>query len=102
MLSTETRLRVEKLCALIEQGETVPLADMIWLNKWSNSNRSVSEMVNRARRRAVNGLPAPDSVDGLLDGLNIGDPDPRNHITGESSVDDIADFFRAPDWMRRD
>lgn len=102
MLSTQTRLKVEHLCSLIEAGETVPLGDMIWLNKWSNSHRSVAEMVNRARRRAINGLPEPGSMDELLDGLNLGDPDPSKHLTAESSIDDIADFFKAPDWMRRD
>jgi hypothetical protein len=35
--------------------------------------------------------------------MNLGNPDPSTHITGESSVDDIANFFRNDnDHMRRD
>jgi hypothetical protein len=30
------------------------------------------------------------------------DPDPQNHKTGFDSVDDIADWFRNDDEMRRD
>lgn len=102
MLSTKIRLKVEFLCSRIEKGAPVGLEDMVWLNKWATSNRSVHNMVSRARRRAVNGLPEEGSLDELLDGLNLGEPDPAAHITGESSVDQIADFFHAPDWMRRD
>jgi len=34
--------------------------------------------------------------------LDLGDPDPRNHRTGFNSADDIADWFRNDDEMRRD
>jgi hypothetical protein len=102
MLSTQTRLKVEFLCQRIEAGQPVTLADMTWLTKWAKSNRSVHEMVQKARRRAVNGLPEAESLDGLLDSLNIGDPDPSNHLDASSSIDDLANFFKSPDWMRRD
>jgi hypothetical protein len=102
MLSTKTRLKVQFLCGRIKNGEPIPLKEMVWLEKWAASNRSVHEMVQAARRRAINGLPKAGSMDELLDGLNLGDPDPSTHLTGESSVDQIAEFFKAPDWMRRD
>jgi hypothetical protein len=102
MLSTQTRLKVESLCKRIENGEPVELRDMTWLTKWAKSNRSVHDMVNRARRRAVTGLPEAGSLDELLDCLNIGDPDPANHLDSSSSIDDLASFFKSPDWMRRD
>lgn len=102
MLSTKIRLKVEFLCSRIEEGTPVSLEDMVWLSKWAASNRSVHDMVARARRRAVTGTPQEGSLDDLLDGLNLGEPDPSAHITGESSVDQIADFFKAPKWMRRD
>ena len=102
MLSTKNRLRAEALCQRIEAGESITLSDMTWLTKWSKSHRSVYEMLNRARRRAVNGLPEAGSLDDLLDGLNLGNPDPESHLTGSSTVDDIANFFKSPDWMRRD
>lgn len=102
MLSTQVRLRVQFLCARIERGEPVAFQDMAWLEKWSTSNRSVYDMVSRARRRAVTGPLEPGSMDEFLDGLNLGDPDPSNHLTGDSSIDDLAAFFKAPDWTRRD
>lgn len=102
MLSTETRLKVEFLCARIERGEPVSFADMSWLQKWAKSNRTVHEMVSRARRRVATGPVDPESMDGLLDGLNLGNPDPSSHITSASSIDDLIDFFRPPDWLQRD
>lgn len=95
MLSTKTRLQVEFLCGRIERGEPVPLTDMVW----AKSNRVVFDMVQRARRRAATGPVNPESLDGLLDGLNLGDPDPTHHITSASSADFFSD---GPDWMRRD
>ena len=104
MLSTQTRLRVEFLCKRIERGEPIELGDMTWLQKHANANRTVHDMVQRARRRAARGdVPLPEgSMDQFLDDLNIGNPDPSSHLTGESSVEDIANFFKADDWLRRD
>lgn len=102
MLSTTTRLKVEFLCSRIERGEPVSLTEMTWLQKWAKSHRSVYEMLTKARRRAATGPVDPESMDGFLDALNIGDPDPSTHITGASSIDELADFFKAPDWTQRD
>lgn len=102
MLSTQTRLRVEFLCSRIECGAPIELEDMKWLSKWAENHRSVHDMVSRARRRAISGPVAEGSLDDLLDGLNLGDPDPCNHLTGDSSVDELAEFFRAPKWTTRD
>jgi hypothetical protein len=41
-------------------------------------------------------------MDGLLQGLDLGDPDPSNHLIGPQDPDTLADFFHAPDWTRRD
>ena len=102
MLSTQTRLRVEFLCARIEAGENIEFNDMVWLEKWAHNNRSVHDMVNRARRRAINGVPLSGSMDEFLDHLNLGNVDPETHLTGDSNIDDIVDFFRAPGWTQRD
>lgn len=102
MLSTTTRLKVESICARIERKEQVSLAEITWIQKWAKSHRSVYEMLTRARRRAVTGPVDPESMDGFLDALNIGEPDPSSHITGASSIDELADFFKAPDWIQRD
>lgn len=103
MLSHQTRLKIEFLCAKIERGEPVELAEMTWLQKQANANRSAHDMVQRARRRAVTTEPPQKgSMDEFLSDLNLGDPDPAAHLTGDSTIDDIAAFFKSPDWMRRD
>jgi hypothetical protein len=102
MLSTQTRLRVEFLCARIERGQSVEFSDMVWLDKWSHSNRTVYDMVCKARRRAINGPTPEGSLDRMLDDLNLGSPDPSTHLTGDSNIDDIVDFFKAPGWTQRD
>jgi hypothetical protein len=99
MLSTKTRLRVEFVCKRIESRAPVELSDMTWVQKWAVSNRTVHDMLQNARRRAVsNDKHGWD----LCDEMNLGDPDPSTHVTKDSSVDDLANFFKAPDWMRRD
>jgi hypothetical protein len=46
-----------------------------------------------------------DSLDGFMNALDLGDPDPSNHRTGFNSPDDIIDFFtgdKPDDWRQRD
>ena len=45
MLSTQTRLRLEKIAQKIENGDEVSLEDMIFAEKWSNTNRSAAEII---------------------------------------------------------
>lgn len=97
MLSSQARLKVEFLCKRIEQGQPVELNEMLWLDKWASRHRTVRDMVSRARRRAINGMPERGTIDELLDGLNLGLSDPSSHLTGTSSVDDIAAFFKNDD-----
>lgn len=97
MLSPEVRKRIQALCLRVELGESVSLEDAIYLEKWATANRSVRDWVNKARSRAINGAPAPGSMDEFLEDLGIGDPDPTRHIDAASSVDDLADFFRTND-----
>jgi hypothetical protein len=43
-----------------------------------------------------------DSLDGFLNALDLGHTDPSEHRTRFDGADDIADFFRNDDEMRRD
>lgn len=102
MLSTKIRLQLEEICLKIELREEVSFNDMVMVEKYAKANRTVHDMLQRARRRAVNGIPE-DGLDAFLDQMNIGNPDPSSHITGESSVDDIANFFKSDNnHMQRD
>ncbi len=79
---------------------------MIWANKLAKANRSAAEMLRKARRVAAN----PDMVEGSLDDfmnqMDLGDPDPSNHIVdGFNSVEEIASWFsqeKTDDWRQRD
>ena len=102
MLSTQYRLRLEAICERIATGESVELSEMIWAEKLAKANRSAATILRQARRRASNPGMTEDSLDGFLNALDLGDPDPTNHKTGFNSVEDIADFFRNDDEMRRD
>ena len=105
MLSTQYRLRLEAICEHIAKGEYVELSDMIWAEKLAKSNRSAATILRQARRRAANPDMTEDSLDGFMNALDLGDPDPSNHRTRFDGVDDIVDFFsqdKPDDWRTRD
>ena len=102
MLSTAYRVRLQEICDRIANQEEVSLSDVIWAEKLGKANRSAGSILRQARRKAANPEMTEESLDGFLNALDLGDPDPRNHRTKFESVDDIADFFRSDDEMRRD
>jgi hypothetical protein len=105
MLSTETRLRLEDIAARIAGGLNVTLAEMQWATKWAEHNRSAAGILRKARRRAVTGEPEQGSLDELLDGMDLGDPDPSNHLIGPQNPVDLAEWFKQDkenDWRQHD
>lgn len=109
-LSTSYRLRVEFICNKISNGENVELPEMIWIDKLAKTNSVVSRMLRQARRNSMSTNMEQDSLDGFLNALDLGDPDPSNHKSSFETVDEIVDFFRRDDldgdsennWRRRD
>jgi hypothetical protein len=110
MLSTSYRLKLEGICLKIVNGEAVELSEMIWVEKLAKSNQSAASILRKARRKASNPDMTEDSLDGFLNALDLGDPDPTRHKTDFKSVDEIVDWFRRDDtdeegdknWRRRD
>jgi hypothetical protein len=102
MLSTAYRLRLQEICDRIARGEAVELNEMIWAEKLGRANRSAGSILRQARRKAANPEMVEGDMDDFLNKLDLGDPDPTNHKTGFNSADDIADWFRNDDEMRRD
>ena len=106
MLSTEYRLRLEFICQRIAYGQEVKLDDMIWANKLAKANRSAGEMLRKARRVAANPDMAEGGLDDFMNQMDIGDPDPSNHIVdGFNSVEEIVSWFsqeKTDDWRQRD
>ena len=102
MLTHQYRVRLENICESIINGQSVELNDIIWAEKLAQHNRSAASILRRARRKSLNPDMTEDSLDGFLNALDLGDPDPSNHRSHFGSADDIADFFRNDDNMRRD
>ena len=105
MLSTKYRLRMEFICTRIANQEEVKLEDMIWADKLAKANSSAGEMLRKARRKAANPDASEQSLDGFLNQMDIGDPDPSQHRTGFDSAEEIAQWFqqdKPDDWRQRD
>ena len=105
MLSNNYRLRLESICEKIVRGGEVGLEDMIWAEKLARANRSAASILRQARRRAMNPEMEEGSLDDFMNKMDIGDPDPSNHMTGFQSADEIVDWFRqdkSDDWRQRD
>jgi hypothetical protein len=108
MLSTTYRLKLQNICDRISSHQEVSLEEMVWADKLGKVNPTASTMLRQARRKSMNPEMTEDSMDGFLNALDLGDPDPSNHRTGFKSPDEIADWFRRDDtddeghWRRRD
>jgi len=79
---------------------------MIWADKLGKANRSASEMLRKARRKANNPDMQPGSLDDFMNQMDLGDPDPSNHVVdGFNTVEEIAAWFKqdkTDDWRQRD
>ena len=106
MLSVQYRLRLEFICKRIVQNEEVQLEDMIWANKLAKANRSAAEMMRKARRVAANPDMQEGGLDDFLNRLDLGDPDPSNHVVdGFNTVEEMVSWFKqdkTDDWRQRD
>jgi hypothetical protein len=109
MLSTNYRIRLEKIAEKISNGEAVELGDMIWVEKLAAHNASAATILRRARRKSQNPNMVEGDMDDFLNQLDLGDPDPSNHKSYFGNVDEIVDFFKREDtddetgsWLRRD
>jgi hypothetical protein len=105
MLSTDTRIRLEDICARIKSGLNVTLEEMTFTQKWADHNRVAARMLNQARRVSAQGEPEPGSLDELLNGLDLGNPDPAAHLIGPQNPVDLAEWFmrdQDDEWRRHD
>ena len=106
MLSTQYRLKLEKICNKIVNGNEVLLEEMIWCEKLSKSNQSAASILRKARRKAANPDMTEDNLDGFLNALDLGPVDPNDKgIIKFNSTDEIVDFFKREDnddWRTRD
>lgn len=95
MLSTTVRKKAEYICNRIAKGAEVQVSDMIWIQKWAKSNHSVDSMLRRARRASIRGEQPAEGLDKFLDDMDLGEPDPTDHLSGPQNPVEIAEWFAA-------
>lgn len=101
MLSTDVRLKVEFICQRIAKGHDVPFDDMLWIQKWAHCNHSVDSMLRKARRTAINGEQPADSLDGFMQSMDLGEPDPADQLQGAQDPTTLAEWFsQKRKWFR--
>jgi len=105
MLSSQTRLRLEDIAARIKGGLNVSFEEMQWAQKWADHNKSAEAILRKARRIAIQGEGKEGSLDQLMQAMDIGDPDPSNHLIGPQDPTKLAEWFKqdkTDDWRQRD
>lgn len=102
MLTPKTRKELQDIANRIASQQEISFSESVLIHKWANHNRSVYEMLRKAKRESFFTGSEKSPTDQLLSDLNIGDPDPSSHRTTFDSPEDLSDFFKAPDWTRRD
>ena len=101
MLSTNTRQRCEFVCERIASGGEVQFKDMEWIQKLAKVNHSVESMLRKARRAAINGDVQEGSLDDFMQKMDLGDPDPSNHLAGPQDPTTLAEWFSDKQrWFR--
>jgi len=93
MLSTDVRLKVEFICQRIAESKEVQLKDMQWIQKWANCNHSVEALLRKARRQAISGELPEGSLDAFMQDMDLGEPDPTDHLQGAQDPTTLAEWF---------
>ena len=99
MLTTSSRLRIQEILTRLSMGKQVSLEERIYINKYATKNQNVSNWLRKASRIQRN-QPVSNSIDKLLNGLDLGSDEP--HSTYNPDRDDLGEWFSgAPSWIRR-
>ena len=105
MLSTQYRLRLERICKAMVDGQEVPLKEMIWAEKIAKANTTAATWMRQARQKASNPDMKAGGTDDFLNRMGLGEPDPSDYRQGFDSADDIGEWFnrkKPDDWRQRD
>ena len=101
MLSASMRLRVQFICERISFGAAVELNDVTWIQKLADRNPTVASALRKARRASVAQGTADDGLDSFMADMDLGDPDPSNHLVGPQDPTTLAEWFsNRQAWFR--
>tara|TARA_B100000214_G_scaffold350059_1_gene303432 strand:+ start:751 stop:1053 length:303 start_codon:yes stop_codon:yes gene_type:complete len=99
MLTTSSRLRIQEILIRLSKGKQVTLEERIYLNKYASKNQNVSSWLRKASR-IQRSLHISDSIDELLNGLDLDSYEPDS--TFNPDTDDLGEWFSgAPSWIKR-
>ena len=99
MLTTSSRLRIQEILTRLSMGNQVTLEERIYINKYATKNQNVSSWLRQASR-IQRKKPISNSIDELLDGLDLSSDEP--HSTFNPDRDDLGEWFSgSPSWIRR-
>ncbi len=93
MLSTSMRLRVQFICERISVGAPVELNDITWIQKLGDRNPTVATALRKARRLSITKDAQQGDLDTFMADLDLGDPDPSNHLVGPQDPITLAEWF---------
>ena len=95
------RLRVQFICERISVGAPVELNDIAWIQKLADRNPTVATALRKARRSAVAQDVPAGGLDAFMADLDLGDPDPSNHLIGPQDPVTLAEWFsNRQAWFR--
>ena len=99
MLTTSSRIRIQKILSRIATGNLVTLEERIYINKHAEKNQNVSCWLRKAllsqRKEGTS-----NQIDKLLHGLDLCSEEP--HSAFNPDQDDLGEWFSgAPSWIRR-
>ena len=99
MLTSSTRIRIQEILTRIAREQEVTLEERIYINKFASRNQNVSSWLRKASHIQRNKI-STNSIDDLLNGLDLCQPDP--HSTYNPEQDDLGEWFSgSPSWIRR-
>lgn len=105
MLSAAVRLKLQDIASRIAEQEEVTFEEMTFAQKWADHHHTAAEILRKARRRAASPKMEEGSLDEFMMIMDLGDPDPSNHLIGPQDPDDLLNWFlrdRPDDWRQHD
>lgn len=101
MLSTSARLKVQFICERIGVGAPVEFNDITWIQKLADRNPTVATALRKARRASMTQDAPQDGLDAFIADMDLGDPDPSNHLVGPQDPVTLAEWFsNRQAWFR--
>ena len=74
---------------------------MTWLQKLASRNPTVSTWLRQARRQAIQGDAPVDGLDEFCQAMDLGEPDPSDHLVGPQDPTTLAEWFSSKQkWFR--